>query len=129
MAPDLGRVVDVPRILFSFRLRNQLDVHCPGGVVSSLDGLIQILRRIVRVVPSCGLCLGKCEILDPLISFKGVLDEENFSLIIDPLVSVSTVAVHVSVALGCASVSVHDGQSVHRLRNLPKEVPHGIGVE
>jgi hypothetical protein len=86
VAPDFGSVVDVPLVLFPFGLRNQLDVHLPGREVSSLDGLIQILGCTVRVVPSCGLSLGKCEILDPLISFKGVLDEENFSLIIDPLV-------------------------------------------
>ena len=129
MAPDLGDVIDVPLVLFALCLRNQLYVHRPGGVLSSLDGLIQILRRIVRIVPSCGLRLIQCEILDSLVSFKGVLDEENFSLIIDPLVGVSTVAVHVTVALGCASICVHDGKSVHGLRNLPEEVPHGIGVE
>ena len=113
MAPDLGDVIDVPLVLFPLCLRNQLYVHRPGGVLSSLDGLVQILRRIVRIVPSCGLRLIQCEILDPLISFKGVLDEENFSFIIDPLVSVAAVAVHVAVALGCASISVHDGQSMH----------------
>lgn len=129
MAPDLGDVIDVPFVLFPFCLRNQLNIHRPGGVLSSLDSLVQILRRIVRIVSSCGLRLVKREILDTLISFKGVLDEENLSLIVHPLVSVATVAVHVAEALRCTSICVHDGQSVHGLRNLPEEVPHRIGVE
>ena len=129
VAPYLGDVVYVPLVLFALGLRNQLHVHGPRGELPPLDRLVQILTRVVRVVPCCSLRLIQREILDSLISFKSVLDEEDLALVVDPLESVGTVAVHVSVTLGSAAIRIHYSHCVHRLRNLTEEVPHSIRIK
>lgn len=70
-----------------------------------------------------------CVVLNALVSFKCVLHVEDLSIFVDPLEGICTVAMHMAVTFGRASVSVHDGKCMHRFWHLAEKVPLGIGVE
>lgn len=90
---------------------------------------MEILTCEVRRGPRGFEGLVPCEVLDALVCFEGILDVKDLSIFIDPLEGVCTVAVHVAVTLRGTSVSVHNGECMHRFWNLAEEVPLGIGVE
>lgn len=54
MRPHFCNIKDIPFVLLTIRLRNQLDVHGPRRILTVHDGLIQVLTGIVSVLTSSG---------------------------------------------------------------------------
>lgn len=129
MRPHLCDIIYIPLILFPFRFRNQLNIHSPRRILTILNWFIHILARVVSICTSSSHGLIQVKILYTLISFKSILDEKCLTFIIYPLISISTVSIHMSVSGRGASIGVHDGGSMNRLRHLTEEIPHCIRIK
>lgn len=100
LRPDMGQVEDVdalllPHILGFFR-RHGLDLDRPLGVLATLDGLVQILLRVVwRLVE--GILLG--DELGPLHGLQVDLAVDPFATLLDELQGMTGIPVHEAIAI------------------------------
>jgi len=129
MRPHFCNIKDVPFVLLTIRLRNQLDVHGPRRILAVHDGLIQVLTGIVSVLSSSGQGFHVSEILNALVCLEMILDKESLTSVIDPLEGIGTIAIHVTITSRGASVGILYGDGMDRLRSLTEEVPHCVGIE
>jgi hypothetical protein len=114
--PDLGEVEGIEAVISRIRERHHLHLERPRGMVTGLDGVVEVLyvgvgirrRHRVRFV------LG--EEVDPLVGLEVVFDPDLVATFVDPHEGVARVAVHVAPGLRYATVRHQDGHLVGGLR-------------
>ncbi|MGY3246865.1 hypothetical protein ACVWYT_006314 [Streptomyces sp. TE4109] len=95
----------------------------PGREVAALDRLAQIALVAVRVLTGELVGLGLGEVLDALVGLEVVLDPEDLSGLVAPLVGVRAVPVHVAQRGRDAPVTEEPGHLVGGLGRQTPEVP------
>ena len=128
MGPDLGHIEDVPLVVGGISFGHDLNLHGPGGGVALGDVVEEVSGGVVTVLAFDSVGLGTSEVLDAGVSLEVPLDVEGLAGLANPLVGVGAVAVHVSVAVGGASVGHEDGELVDRLGSQGEEVPEHVGA-
>jgi len=123
LRPDLSNVIHIESVLFGLLKRHNLHKPGPRWEVSFLNVLEEISCSEILIFLTHLSSFCSSEILDTLVSFEMVLDKEWFALFIDPLVSVRTIAIHMTVAIGCSSVREKDHHLMEGLRREGPEIP------
>ena len=90
---------------------------------------MKVSTRVVRLLSCHSLGLAEGKIFDALLSLESVADVKDFTSIIDPLECVSTIAMHVTIALRRTPISIHYRKSMHRFRHLTEKVPLRVGIK
>lgn len=126
LGPDVGQVEDIDLLvlpkLFGLLRGHGLDLDGPAGIVTPLNGFVQVLLRIV------GRILGRLllsDILDPLHGLHVELAVDPVVVLVDELDSVTEVAVHETIAIGDASVAHQNHDLMDGLGVLGEVVPEG----
>ena len=128
MGNGLRHIENVELVVFPLLLGDELHVPCPRGEVALGDILVQVLRGIV-LVGSCEVCsLFASEVLDALVGLEVILDVVNLALFVHPLVSVRAVSIHVSIAVGSASVRKEDSDLVKSVCSVGPEIKGSVGI-
>lgn len=70
---NLSEVKGVELPLFSFLEGHDLDVECVGGVVASLDGIVQVPEGIVWVTASQVCCPVCHQAFDALVRLSNII--------------------------------------------------------
>lgn len=104
VGPDLGDVKHVELIVVGILHGHDLHEPAPRGEFSCLNGIVEIPSGPVLVLDSLLLGLFSSEVLNSLVSLEVVLDVVVLALIIHPGEGVGGVTIHVTVAIGGASV-------------------------
>jgi len=128
MRPDLSNVVNIKSVFISISERHNLNVPGPGGRVTLTNMVIKIPSSPVLVLNTLGGGLSSGKVLDTRIGLEVVFDEESLTSFINPLESMGTVAVHVSVTIGGTTIREEDGDLVEGLRRVTPEVEGHVGV-
>ena len=68
--PYLSKIKWVELPLLSFGKGHDLNLHAPRGVVTGLDGIIQITSSIVGIWPRQLVCLGAAQVLNSLVTLE-----------------------------------------------------------
>lgn len=124
--PDLGHIEDVPLVVGGIGFGHDLNLHGPGGRVALGNVVKEVSGGVVTVLTSDSVGLGTGEVLDAGISLEVPLDVEGLAGLVHPLEGVRAVSVHVSVAVGGASVRHEDGELVDGLGSQGEEVPEHV---
>ena len=123
LGDHLGHVEDIVLVVQALLVGQDLHADLPLGVVAPVDGIVKIMQEEVRVLGGDlgGGLVG--HVLHALLAQEVVLDPELFTLRIDPLEGVASVAVHVPVAGRVAPVAHQISHLVDRLGGVRPEVP------
>lgn len=111
LRPDFCEVEDVPAEFLGLFRREHLDVAGPGGGVSVLDGVEEVLRVPVWVFGGHFAGFAVSEGLAALVGLAVDLDVVEGAVGLGEFVCVARVAVHVAVRVRGAAV----GEEVHDL--------------
>lgn len=104
LRPDLGKIENIPAELLCLFRAQDLHVSSPGRVLSSFNGVEQVLGVPIRVLSSDLSGLLVIESLDALVSEKVDLDIVEAAVRLQPFVGMTGIAVHVSVRVRGAAV-------------------------
>jgi len=126
LGPDLRRVERVEVKLLVLVVRHHLHEHLPLGEVAALDGLVQVLRRVVEVANPVGLFLRQVALA--LLRAEVVLDEDGLAFGVDHLVGVDAGAAHLAVAGRDAPGAEEPGDHVRGLGREADEVEDAARV-
>ena len=129
VGPDVGQVEDIDPLLLpqvlSFLGSHGLEADIPAGEVTSLDGVVQVLLRVV------GAVVGRVFLGDErcaLLALHVHLCVYPLAVLVDELKSVAGVTVHLPPAVGDTAVTHEDHDLVDGLGVLRKVVPEHGGV-
>jgi hypothetical protein len=129
LGPDVRHVEHVDLLLlpelFGLLGGHGLHLHRPGGVVALLDGLVEILLRVVGGLLA-GLFLR--HELGALVAEDVELGVDPLAVLVEQLDGVTEVAVHEAPSVGDASIAEEDHDLVDGLGVLRQVVPEGGGV-
>lgn len=129
--PDFRDIERVKAQLFWVRLIGLHDLHLgrPLNLFSTLNGLPQLLLGIVWVLARNLDCFWLSELLLAVFGHEMVLDVHKFALPVDPLESVTAVAVFVDPAVGRPVVGEEHETCVVTLRSTTQKVECRIIIE
>jgi len=113
---DLCNVVKIESVLFSFCKRYNLNIPGPRWEVALLNVFEKVSGSEILILLSHFSSFSGSPSFDSLIRLEVVFDKERFTLVVNPLVSVRTVAIHVSVSVWSSSVREKDHNLVEGLR-------------
>ena len=68
--PYLSKIKWVELPLLGFSKGHDLNLHAPRGVVTGLDGVVQITSSIVGIRPRQLVCLGAAQVLNSLVTLE-----------------------------------------------------------
>ena len=126
--PHLGEVEGIDPVASGVHLGHQLHLERPGGEVATIDGLVQILLVVLRVLAGDPRRRGVLEAANPLIALEVELHPVTLAVTVHPLERVRPVAVHVAPTRRQAPVAEQPGELVRRLGRVREEVPHVVGL-
>ena len=110
MGPDFGQVKDIPSELLRVDWIKDLHVASPRWVLTLVDGVEKILGVPIRVFRShvAGFLVG--EVFDSLVRLAMDLDILEAAIRFGKLVSMTRVAIHVTVRVRSSSIAekLHD---------------------
>jgi len=128
MWPNLSNIENIPLIVLCICLRHHLYMHGPSCLVSLCNMIEKIPSSEVRVLPIHFGGFGCLEVLYTGVSFKVYFDKEGLVPGIDKFEGMTAVSVHVSEAVGSASVAEHVCYLVDSLWYIAPEIPYHIRV-
>ena len=129
LRPDVCQVEDVDLLLLpeilSLLCSHCLNLNRPLGIITTLDGLEEILLRIIGTLVG-GILL--CDELGALLRLHVKLAVYPVSALIDKLDGVAIIAVHEAIAIWNTTVTHEDHDLVDRLWVLREVIPEHGGV-
>ena len=125
--PHLGEVEGVDAVPGRVGLGHQLHLQCPGGEVTPLDGLVEVLVVMGRVLTGHPGGGGRVEAADPLVALEVELHPVTFAGSVHPLEGVRPIAVHVAPARRQAPIAEQPGELVRGLGRVREEIPNVVG--
>ena len=127
VGPNFSQVKRVPLEVFSLFVGHRLDVHCPGWVVSFVNGFEHVFGGPARLDALKVLPLFFGEVFDALVGEEVELDPGAFVVLVDEAEGMAAIAVDMSPALGCAAIAHQPHYLMQALGHLrPKIPPHFI---
>jgi hypothetical protein len=129
LGPDVGQVEDVDALLlpqvFGLLGGHGLPADVPAREVLALDGVVQVLLRVVGAVVG-GVLLGHER--GALLALHVHLTVDPLAVLVDELHCVAGVTVHLAPAVGDTTVTHEDHNLVDRLGVLREVVPEDCRV-
>ena len=126
--PHLRQIEGVNAVGLRLLVGHDLHIERPGGVVATLDSLVQVAAVEVSILTRhlIGLSLG--EELVALLGLEVVLNPEALAFGVNPLVGVRAEAVHVAQGSGQTAVAHQPGDLVRRCGVQAPEIPLHIVI-
>jgi hypothetical protein len=128
MGPDLGNVVYVKSVSSSVSDRHHLYFPAPRGEVSIGDVVEEIVGGEIFVLSDLGGGFFRSEVLDSLVGFEMVLNQEFFVVSVNPFVGVRGVSIQMSESLRSSTVRHEDSDLVKGLRSVGPEIELHVGI-
>lgn len=128
MRPDLGNVVHVKSVSSSVSDRHHLYFPAPRGEVSLSDVVEEIVGGEIFVLGDLGSSFFRSEILDSLVGFEMVLNQEFFVVSVNPFEGVRGVPIQMSESLRSSTVGHEDSDLVKGLRSVGPEIELHVGI-
>lgn len=126
--PALGVVQGIEGQFVVRLVRHDLHAHLPLGIVTPLDGVVEVATGMAHVV---FLDLGRLragEIPDALLGLEGELAQHRHALVVDQLVGVHAGTLHVPIVRRDAPGALYPGDHVQRFRVMLDEVVEAPGL-
>src|SRR6266481_2923169 len=124
MRPDLGQVEGVEAISLCLQFRHDLNREAPFRIVAFLDGLKEILGRVIRIRTRELNRLFPGKILNALFGLKMEFHPDTLVPSVDKAERVTGETVHVAVVFRRAPVAEKNRDLMKRLWRQRPEVPH-----
>lgn len=128
LGPNLGDIKGIEAVLCGLLMAHDLNVHGPSGLTTILDMIEQVTSGMIWILASQLDSLLNRQVLDTALRLKVELDPAGLTLLVHKLIRVTTIAVHVSVAVRCATITEQNGQLVQRLWTQGQKVPEHVSI-
>ena len=128
MTTYLGQIKRIPSVRGRVLKRHNLHFECPGWTVTILDVLEEIFSGVIWVDSRKLNSPLMSEILDSLIANEVKLHPMSFSFLVDPLESMGTIPVHMTMAIGNSSRR-ESNQNLHKKNHDYSKPIHSVQLQ
>jgi len=128
MRPDLCGVCYVISVVRGIPFWHHLNLNCPGCLLTWLDPIKKIFCMVVS-----GSCfdffnLSRCQIFNPNICFKVVLNKKNFPSLVNPFECMCSKTIHMSISIWYSSFTHCEHEILHWFGGSTNPVPRHVWI-